>query len=195
MIVPYLPSLGYYRTWMRERIAGLSDETAWRSVFDHTPKDKRRGMARTLVAGAHGQHPLLLSLPVVGGGSELKRGHPEDWHISMHGRWAPVHLGALDAAYSSTPFYAHLRDELRSVLMSVAEGDSFTALTTSLHLRMMSFLDIGNIIESLRGCRADLERITRLAAEKSAGIHTDLTFLDVICRRGREAVFPLLLSH
>lgn len=190
---PYLASLGLYRAWMAERLSGYDDAAAWERVASAMPRAGRRGMARALVAGAHGQQPLVLSVPVAGGGSVLKRGRPEDWRLSMHGRWPAVHAGALEAAYSATPFFPHLRDELMSALRGAAEGDPFLGLTTRLHHVMMGLLGVEGLLPSLREMsETDPERLRRIAEEKNDGLHTDLTFLDVICRRGREAVFSLL---
>ena len=193
MIPPYLASLGAYRAWMRARLAGASDAEAWRRVADGMSRAGRRCLPRTLVAGAHGQGPLTLSVSISGGASVIKRGHPEEWGISMHGRWTAVHLGALDAAYSATPFYPHLRDAFSALLRQVGEGDSFGSLTTALHRECSLLLDLEGIIPALRSVAGESQgRLRKLAEEKSVGLHTDLAFLDVICRRGREAVFALL---
>ena len=122
MIPPYLASLAAYRNWMRARLAGASDAEAWRRVADGMSRVERRCLPRTLVAGAHGQDPLTLSVPISGGASVIKRGHPEVWGGSMHGRWPAVHLGALEAAYSATPFFPHLRDGKYSILPGAREG-------------------------------------------------------------------------
>ena len=178
---------------MRACLAGASDRAAWRCVVDGMSRIERRGLARTLAAGAHGQDPLTLSVPISGGASVIKRGHPEEWGVSMHGRWPAVHLGALEAAYSATPFFPHLRDGIYSILRGTREGENFGELTTGLHRHLSELLGLEVLIPVLREeIRRNPERMEQLRVEKMRGLHTELTFLDVICRRGRDAVFALL---
>lgn len=191
--VPYLPSFGVYKEWMRLRLTGCSDGEAWRIILSSTPRNLRRRMARTIVAGAHGQAPLLLSVPVIGGGSLLKRGQPEEWRVSMHGRWQAMHLGALAAAYSATPFYPYLEPEIRRVIEEAEEGDLFLDITCSLHRIVTRFIDADALIPELRRrAEADYEWLRQLAVEKSNGLHTDLTVLDVIFKKGPEGIFALI---
>ncbi len=193
-VVPYFPSLGYYRQWMRLRLSESEDNVAAAAhILADTPRDKRRRMARTLIAGAHGQPPLTLSLPVEGGGAVLRKGSADRWRISMHGRWPAVHLGALEAAYGATPFYAHLRPGLERILRSAEAGSRFATLTERLHCMSLMLLEVEALLPELRRMYAcNPERLHRLAEEKSTGLHTDMAFIDVIFRKGREALFTLL---
>ncbi|MDE5903095.1 MAG: WbqC family protein [Muribaculaceae bacterium] len=195
-VVPYFPSLAYYRRWMRLRVAeALDDVQARTRLLADTPRGERRRMARTLIAGAHRQPPLTLSLPVEGGGGMLRKGEAGRWRISMHGRWPAVHLGALEAAYGATPFYAHLRPELERILRDADAGQPFADFTLRLHTLCLGLLDTEGLLSELRRINAvEPGRLRRLAEEKSAGIHTDRAFIDVIFRKGREALFTLLLN-
>lgn len=191
--VPYFPSLGLYRQWMGLRLEGLEDSEAWKRIIASTPHRQRRMMARSQVAGAHGQPPLTLSVPIAGGGSVLKRGDIENWRVSMHGRWQDVHLGALAAAYSHTPFYPFLSHEFEAVIRATYENMPFVDLTSRLHEIILGILDTGNLIKALkRGEELASERLRQLVAEKSEGLHTDLSILDVIFKKGPEGVFALL---
>ena len=195
-VVPYFPSLAYYRRWMRLRVAeALDDVQARTRLLADTPRGERRRLARTLIAGAHRQPPLTLSLPVEGGGGVLRKGEAGRWRISMHGRWPAVHLGALEAAYGATPFYAHLRPELERILRHAEAGQPLADLTARLHHCCLALLDVEEIIPELRRLSvSEPERLRRLAEEKSAGVHTDTAFIDVIFRKGREALFTLLID-
>ncbi len=45
-VVPYFPSLGYYRQWMRLRLSESEDNVAAAAhILADTPRDKRRRMA------------------------------------------------------------------------------------------------------------------------------------------------------
>ncbi|MBD5338523.1 MAG: WbqC family protein [Bacteroides sp.] len=193
-VAPYLGSLEIYRRWMRLRLEGLDDNGAWGRIISAMPRgERRRALARTTVAGANGQGPLTLSVPVQGGGSTLKRGYPGEWRLSMHGRWQAVHLGALATAWSATPFFPHVMPLIHDVLDSTYEGMPFGEMTATLHRVVAGVLDVESLlpeIRSLTGTRAEL--IRRLSDEKMSGFHTDFTILDVIFRKGPEGIFLLL---
>lgn len=84
-MIPYLPSL----LWMRgER--------------NLRPRDYARTVVWSNAPGG-----MVLSVPVAGGASVVKRVHPSGWEISPHGDWTRIHLGALEAAYGREPFFMH----------------------------------------------------------------------------------------
>lgn len=193
MTVPYLPSLEVCRQWMELRLEGFEDAEAWERIVASTPQRERRKMARSMVAGAHGQSPLTLSVPIAGGGSVLKRGEVKNWRVSMHGRWQDVHFGALEVAYSHTPYYPYLSQDLESVIKGSYENMPFTELTTRLHGIIIGILDTEEVLKELRrGQALSSERFRQLIVEKSDGLHTDLSILDVIFKKGPEGVFALL---
>lgn len=194
MPAPYMGSLQLYRQWLHRRIEGFDDAGAWHVIAASMPRaERRRVLPRTTVAGASGQQPLTLSVPMAGGSSVLKRGRPEEWRLSMHGRWQAVHLGALEAAYGAMPFYSHVVPELKKSLEATYEGMPFGQLTDSIHRLILRTLDIEPLLPELaRMRREDAARLQSLADEKNQGCHTDFTILDVIFRKGPEGIFTLL---
>ena len=177
---------------MQLRLDGFGDAEAWRRLLVMTPRWERR-IARTLVSGARGQDPLTLSVPIEGGASVVKRGHPEEWCVSMHGRWPAVHIGALSAAYSATTFYPHLMPEIRREIEATKEGRPFGHLTGALHRAVSGWLRVDELLPGLRRfINEEPQRLRTLCDEKSRGLHTDLSFLDVIFRKGPEAIFVLM---
>lgn len=205
-MTPYLPSVKLCRQWLQYRIEGLNDEAAWinafQSVYDSGVGSRRanfyKPLARTIIAGAHGQPPLILSVPVVGGASTIKRGHPQEWLVSGHGRWEKMHLGALAAAYSSTPYFSHCSDELEYVIGNVEEGDSFHVFTEKLFDIAKKILDIEYIISELRIIKNDdsgssWNNLMKLAEEKKCDVDAEISFFDVIFKKGKEALFTLLI--
>lgn len=191
-VAPYMPSLEACRIWFGLRLEGLTPTEAWRR--NSYPGTTLRPMARTLVAGAHGQPPLTLSIPILGGASTIKRGQPSRWRLSAHGRWPDVHFGALETAYSSTPYFIHCADRLRALYDEVNEGDDFAEFTSGIFAVLNDFLDLESIIKDLRelhapGNEAELERLKALKNEKCREINADLSIFDVIFRKGKESVF------
>lgn len=86
----------------------------------------------------------------------------------MHGRWPAVHLGALEAAYGATPFYAHLRPGLERILRSAEAGSRFATLTERLHCMSLMLLEVEALLPELRRMYAcNPERLHRLAEEKA----------------------------
>lgn len=191
--VPYLASLALYRRWIRLRLEGLADDEAWHSIACEMPRAGRREMARTVVAGARGQEAVRLPLPVEGGASVLKRGRPEEWRVSLHGRWPAVHLGAIEAAYGATPFYQHVIPLLREEIAGVAAGDSFAGLTRRLHGVIAGVLDVERLLPALHRLQSESpDRLATLAREKSCDAYADISVIDVIFKKGPEAIFTLL---
>lgn len=191
--VPYLPSLDCYRRWLSLRLDGMSDVDAWRSLLSAMPHDRRRHLGRTIVAGAGTNPPLTLSVPIEGGASTIKRSSPTEWKLSTHGRWSAVHLGALSAAYGVTPYYAHLESSLTDLIGNVRQGDSFPLLTLALHRMVADMLDVEVLLQPLKeALQRNPTRIHAIAAEKCAGAHAETAFIDVLFKRGPEALFTLL---
>ena len=197
-VIPYLPSLGDCRRWMALRVAGLDTAEAWRRAVPLPGRSDASGrrhalraLTRTLVAGAHGQEPVTLTVPLVGGASAVKRGDTEAWRVSMHGDWIRRHRGALLTAYSATPYYTHFMPLLDDVYASMREGDAFAGFSTAL-FSVVEKVPGMESVEWLGDLRSD-PRARCICREKSAGLHTSLSVFDVIFKRGPE--LPLILMH
>ncbi len=190
---PYLASLAIYRRWMRLRLDGMDDAVAWRCIADELPQSARRHFSRGLIAGAHSQGALTLSVPIAGGASVTRRLDPALWRLSMHGRWPEVHIGALMTSYASTPFYPHMRPAVEDVIGSAAEGERFAAMSAALHTIILRTLSCEELIPALRRLAAtDPLRLSRLAHQHSAGLDAELAFIDAVARKGPAAIFSLL---
>ncbi len=177
------------RSWLAARLEDLTDSEAWRRVAtDKRPRD----LARAIVGGAQGQPPLRLSVAIEGGSSRVKRGHPEEWLLSDHGRWRQMHLGALDAAYGSTPFFRYFIPEIEDAFNSVNAGDSFSQFTSRLFHSTIGKIIDQDVIDSLRRLRSEQRDFyQKLTEEKKEEEIDDLAFIDVIFRKGPEAIFSI----
>lgn len=88
---PYLPSLG----WLKRNISNVD-----------AARGKSREYTRTLIE-SNSPEGMVLTVPVVGGSSAVKRLKPEQLQVSSHGDWTRIHLGAIEAAYGREPYFQH----------------------------------------------------------------------------------------
>ncbi len=203
-----MATTSWYRTYLDARLAmsaGPATHTATKSDTEGDTEaviransanlSAAKALCRTVIAGAHGQPPMTLSVPIAGGASTVKRGEVLQWRLSDHGRWQHLHLGALQAAYGSSPFYAHIMDALSPVISrAVTPGVSrFASLTDDIHRVVLRLLNMDENIEALRemlNVRPDFA--TALRAEYSRDVMEYLSIFDVIFRKGEDAIFALL---
>ncbi len=197
-MIPYLASSALYSRWLFHRIAGAGDSEAWSKAFSESGASPRDA-ARTCVAGGGKQPPLILSIPIEGGASRVKKGRPEEWNISLHGRWSAVHLGALEAAYSATPYYPHLIGDLKPILSDCREGENLLNFNQQLHERITDFMQIENLLPQIREeveFKDGTLKIPELWVKTGHSVNnnSEMTFLDSIFRHGRRALFTLFAS-
>ncbi len=186
-VPPYLASSDFYSRWLRLRILGESDaEAVGKAVAELGMRP--RDLARTRVAGGGKQPPLSLSVPIQGGASVVKRRHADLWNISMHGRWQSIHLGALEAAYSATPYYPHLIPQISSLIRSAGEGDNFYQLSAGLHNVISDFLGIDTLLPELQ---SGISPRWKDAAPAGDSI-SEISMLDSLFRYGKRALFTLI---
>lgn len=130
----------------------------------------------------------------------LKHGDPRRWTVSDHGRWQAMHLGALDAAYSRTPYYQHYIPRIAKLINS-APGRPAEAFCADLVAAIDNFLGLPAILPSI----ADMLRTTpSLAAslardyamtlpDTSTTDHESLSILHLLFQQGPATLFPLIL--
>lgn len=163
---PYLPSL----RWLRgER--GLK------------PKD----YARTVV-WSNSPGGMVLSVPVQGGASVVKRLPPEKWEISGHGDWTRIHLGALEAAYGREPFFAHCFPAVAATL------EAYPPLLRDLNTRLLDVLldsvCARDVAGELRGFRAlHPRRFENIRRRLESKIDLSHSIVEPFFRLGPDAVF------
>ncbi|MDE6342830.1 MAG: WbqC family protein [Muribaculaceae bacterium] len=169
---PYLAST----IWMRSRGKGMSLQG--------------RDYTRTLV-GSNRAEGQVLTVPVEGGSSAVKRGPVSSLRVSGHGDWPRIHLGALEAAYGKEPYFAHLFPEIAEVIADYPE--SLTELNGRLLGVMLSFAGYADEIEHLRSLRLRHPlRVAGIAGRLEAGCDISHSYLEPLFRFGRDAIFLLL---
>lgn len=192
--VPYMASAEWYGLYMRQLLTGAGESeaiTAATSSLHMKPRD----MARTMIAGVRDglerQPSIRLSVPIEGGTSAVKRLSCERWRISDHGRWQATHLGALEAAYASAPYFAHLFPEISDAISKAFPGD-FCNLTLRLHATVVRMLHAADTLPHLRMLLHDDAGLAAgLRRDNYAGSDKDLSFLHVIFHKGPTAIFGL----
>lgn len=188
--VPYMASAGWYGVYLRGRLAGATDAEA-SAMATAAVISRRRDLCRTLVKGGGSQPPLLLTVPISGGATAVKRCAPGSWSVSDHGRWTDIHLGALEAAYGSTPYYPHFAPLIRSLLSHPHE--SFASLSAEIHRIALRAMQLEENLDSLRHLMATRPEMAQaLAEENSEGVTDEITVFDVIFNKGTTALYTLL---
>lgn len=177
---PYLAPADWYRRRLAAMLAGDGS----------LPEAPRREMMRTMLRGRGGEE-VRLSVPVSGGASTIKHGDPLGWEISEHGRWREMHLGALDACLSATPYYRHLIPKVGEIIRS--GGPMVADFCRSLDSVFMDFLKIDGLLPSLRKMAADNPDLYEARRrDVSARTDYDQSIMALLCRLGPEVIFALL---
>lgn len=144
---------------------------------------------RTLIRRPGGE-PLLLSVPLVGGSGVLKR-HGANPLISDHGRWTATHIGALEAAYSREPFFGHIFDRLRPLILS-APGRPLADLTADIHSLACRIAGLPEMIAEMNRLRSESpETAEALRNELSKNFNPEISFFDILFRVGPSVIFCL----
>lgn len=134
---------------------------------------------------------IMLSVPIVGGNSILKRRdlRIDDVMISSHGDWQHKHLGAWQAVYGKTPYFQHLFPMLKEVYDNYSEG-SLLDFNNALFRIAVDFLELDTIEESVKRLeKKNPELLDDLRRETLEKCDKDLTIFDSLFRLGKEAVF------
>lgn len=199
-VVPYMAATSWYRSYLDARLAmrGTPPDVADTEAVlraNRSVLTSAKALCRAIVAGAHGQPPMTLTVPISGGASAVRREDATEWRLSDHGRWQHLHLGAIQAAYGSSPLYAHIMDTLRPVIdRPVTSGVSlFAQLTHAIHRIVLRHLNIDENIDALREMiTARQDFASALRYEYSRDVIEYLSIFDVIFRKGEDAIFALL---
>lgn len=179
-MIPFAASISRYSEWLRALISEGAEIPF--------PAGAGKELARTQIAGG-----LVLSVPVAGGASILKRRNCEDALLSDHGRWQDVHLGALRAAYGKTPYFPHLYPEIERIYQSFG-GGRLHDFNEEIHRLVTGWLGIEEgMIDELRNLPEEKRGvISALAEERKGEIEEDHSILELLFRLGREGLFVLV---
>ncbi len=188
-MVPYIASFRWYCHWMRGMLSGLDDNLA-RGEASRLCGVRSKLWCRTTCPSPSGG-PVILSVPIVGGASAIKRNLPWSMIVSDHGDWPRNHLGAFEAAYGRTPFYRHLEPDMRRILRDAPEKP-LHEVCEGIHLTVCRMLAIPEILAPLRQALADRPSTLReIAKGLSAMIDPEENLLGILSEYGPDTLFSL----
>lgn len=136
----------------------------------------------------------MLSLPVEGGASALKNGHPESWRTAREARREAGKIDATMATvYGRTPYFHLLKDTL-SLSVRLEEGMSAHILCNDIFMAIKSLLQLDDdfLIRGLGEKIARGDGRLRNVAAPFSELKPDLTIAHSLFKYGPEAIFALL---
>lgn len=196
-MMPYMASGRWYGAWLTSLLQGSDEAAACRGADAamrlRDPKMGRR-LNTTLIGGARMQGSLRLTVPVEGSTASIKHLRPELWRLSDHGRWRHVHIGALEAAYGSAPYYPYLRGAVEEAILSAEMGEgSFERLALRLHSIAVEAMRIGELLPSIKRLISEKPDFLReIRDEWSMGYTDEKSIFDVIFQKGPETAIAIL---
>lgn len=176
MVTPFGPTPAWIRAYIHAKREGFEErEARLRASLSCGIKGKQFARCRLSTGN--------LTVPVDGGADILKK-KTANPVLSEHGKWRREHIGAINAAYGRTPFYAHLIAEIDAVYAG-SEGITLEDFNSRLTDVVFGWFD-----QSALTSTGD-ERIEKVRKEISAKVNENLSIFDALFRLGREAVFAL----
>lgn len=171
LLPPYLPST----EWFQHKVDAGNLKT--------------RDYTRTLIA-SNSQEGMVLTVPVAGGASAVKRLRLPDLQISGHGDWTRIHLGAIDAAYGREPYFQHLFPDIASIISDYPKH--LAQLNVLLMEKMLGFIGYSKEIDGIRKLRmSNPERCAAITSRLNSKIDSSRSFLEPLFRLGPDAIFLL----
>lgn len=150
---------------------------------------KTRDYTRTLIE-SNAPEGIVLTVPVVGGSSAVKRLKPEQLEISGHGDWTRIHLGAIEAAYGREPYFQHLFPEIAVLLTDYPQ--QLARLNVLLMEKMLDFIRYAHTVGDINNLReTNPERCQAITRRLESKIDPTHSFLEPLFRLGPDAIFLL----
>lgn len=171
IIPPYLASTA----WLQGKIAPDSIKT--------------RYYTRSLIE-SNSPEGMVLTVPVVGGSSAVKRHQPNQLEISGHGDWTRIHLGAIEAAYGREPYFIHFFPQISSIIEKYPKH--LATFNVVLMNEMMDLVGFKDASEEIKKFKEDHpERFKNIFQRLESKINPDHSFLEPLFRLGPDAIFLL----
>ncbi len=172
---------------MTTPIVPYAASAEWYAAAGNVPLSLR-DLARCYIYSSQGRQ--CLSVPIEGGASAIKRRHPSEWMLSDHGNWRHVHIGALNAAYSRTPYFEHLSPFIFPLIEN--SSGRLADLTLSIDKVLRDFIRLDNQRDALEKMVVEERSMySQLREETLAEIRINCSLLDAAFRIGPSAIFAL----
>lgn len=163
--------------------------TVWFQNKTEPVVPKTRNYTRTLI-DSNKAEGMILTVPVVGGSSAVKRQKPSQLKISGHGDWTRIHLGAIEAAYGKEPYFQHLFPQIASIISNYPQQlAELNVLLMSSMLDFLNFEETADDLEKLR--RSAPVRCSEIKERLAAKINPYHSFLEPLFRIGPDSIFLL----
>lgn len=124
----------------------------------------------------------LLTVPVL---------HDDKGIVSEHGNWRSAHLQALMSEYGRCAYYPHLAPQIEAV---IGRGETrLSVINGRLHDMVMTTVAPADTLQRVADImHRDPAHWHQLHIEKSGGEREEISVIDVLMRRGPEAIFTLI---
>lgn len=163
--------------------------TAWLQGKIPTSSIKTRDYTRTLIE-SNNPEGMVLTVPIVGGSSAVKRLRPESLEISGHGDWTRIHLGAIEAAYGKEPYFEHFFPVIASLFAHYPQH--LATLNVLLMEKMMDFIRYRDDIEVIKQLRvSNPSRCHYITRRLETKVDLSHSFLEPLFRLGPDSIFLL----
>lgn len=175
--VPYAPTA----LWVAARLQGRQITV------------KPRDLARCRIFSK--DTPMVLSIPIEGGASTLKRISADLIRLSDHGQWRRQHARAITTVYHRFPFFDFVADSLLPVYDNEFQNlEEFNNAIVGVVSRCLHLEELSPEIEKISPDSEKLYIYKETAKELSRQIYPGLSVLDALFRLGPDATFPLLFA-
>lgn len=134
---------------------------------------------------------IMFSLAVEGGGRQLRRLHgPETIKLSEHGAWRKVHIGALESILGRKPYYRHIEDTLKGIILD-RNLTSLKDYNMAIFRALYSFL-MKNITERELVRFRKLPQCMARGKEIAKTLKPEASILEAIASEGDETLLGIL---
>lgn len=163
----------------------------WYDAFLHdmNPAPPKGRWNRSSLYGADGEQ--MLTVPVQGGISVIKRHAPESWLVADAKNWRHTHIGALRAAYGRAPFYMHYGPQMESIIAD-RSCDSLAEISLRLHRTMLDALAPGEFRRALAADPDAFRRCVAYSRDLSGALPPPhVAMVHTLFHLGPDAIFTL----
>lgn len=155
------------------------------------PDFKARDLARCRIYSK--EDPIVLSIPLEGGASSLKRLTPDLIRLSEHGQWRRLHTRAITTTYRRFPFFDYVGDRIFPIYD--IEFYNLEEFNEAIALKICECLKLNELASTLESMQPDQRQLYQATAKELMRlIHPELSVLDALFRLGPDATIPLIFA-
>ncbi len=172
-MTPYLPSVEWYRQWLRHQLNSAEPEPRLPAHFN-----------RAQIIAPFGTQTL--TVPIEGGRRLISASRYPSLRLSEHGDWRHTHWLTINTAYGSSPYFHYIEP-----LFEPIYSRRFTLLSELCEALHSAVVRAASLPEAINYLKANPE--APLKGEPLALPSATLSILHLLCQKGPESIFTLLL--